>query len=170
MLTERLARFVIEKQAMNFSIAHFTIFSATEREDLHGHNFQVRCELLAPVAADGLAFNYGIVKGLVRELCDVIDEKMILPEQSPHLTLMDENTYLVAEFNGEKIPFLKRDVMTLPIANTTVEELSRYFLDQLMQHPELQDKGITELTVAISSSPGQAGYASWFAPTEDMLS
>ena len=167
METRRLARFVIEKQAMNFSIAHFTIFSATEREDLHGHNFQIRVELEAPVGDDGLAFNYGIVKGLVRELCDSIDEKLILPEQSPYLSLDDQGEYLVAEFNGEKMPYLKRDVLTLPIANTTVEELSRYFLGQLLEEPELQDRGITELTVAVSSSPGQAGYASWFEEKKD---
>ena len=113
METKRLARFVIEKQAMNFSIAHFTIFSATERENLHGHNFQVRCELVAPVGKDGLAFNYGIIKKLVRALCDKINEKLILPEHSPYLILDDQDDYLVAEFNGEKLPFLKRDVLMI---------------------------------------------------------
>ena len=167
METKRLARFVIEKQAMNFSIAHFTIFSATERENLHGHNFQVRCELVAPVGKDGLAFNYGIIKKLVRALCDKINEKLILPEHSPYLILDDQDDYLVAEFNGEKLPFLKRDVLTLPIANTTVEELSRYFLAQLLAEPILQGRGITELTIAVSSSPGQLGYAHWYEDKQE---
>ena len=36
------------KEALKFSGAHFTIFSATDRERLHGHNFRVRAEVTAP--------------------------------------------------------------------------------------------------------------------------
>lgn len=157
----RYSRIELSKQAQNFSIAHFTIFSDTEREDLHGHNFQLACEATAPVGTDGLMFDYGLLKKVLRALCDEIDEKMILPAHSPHLTIEQDGDYVVAIFNGERIPFLPRDVLILPIANTTVEELSYYFLEKLLNHEQLKDKGIIELTVKVSSSPGQDGVASW---------
>lgn len=157
----RYSRIEVSKQAQNFSIAHFTIFSRTEREDLHGHNFQLACEATAPVGDDGLMFDYGVLKRVLRELCDEIDEKMILPASSPHLTIENDGDYVIAVFNGERIPFLPRDVKTLPITNTTVEEFSHYFLDRLRSHPELSDRGIVALTVRVSSSPGQYGSASW---------
>ncbi|MDZ7684696.1 MAG: 6-carboxytetrahydropterin synthase [Gammaproteobacteria bacterium] len=92
---------------------------------IHGHNFQLACEATAPVGDDGLMlFDYGVLKRVLRELCDEIDEKMILPERSPYLAIDHDGDYVVAVFNGERIPFLPRDVMTLPIANTTVEEFS----------------------------------------------
>jgi 6-pyruvoyltetrahydropterin/6-carboxytetrahydropterin synthase len=160
----RLSRIEISKQALNFSIAHFTIFSATEREDLHGHNFQLACEVTAPLGDDGLLFDYGMLKDLLRGLCDAIDEHMVLPSQSPFLTIEQDNGYTVAIFNGERIPFLPRDVKILPIANTTVEELSHYFLQQIRNHPELRDRGIVALTVKVSSSPGQFGVATWNCP------
>lgn len=158
---KRYSRIEIAKQALNFSIGHFTILSATERENLHGHNFQLSCEITAPIDDNGLIFDYGILKRLLRGLCEDIDEQVILPERSPYLSLRDEGEYLVAVFNGERIPFLKRDVTVLPITNASVEELSHYFLDLLLSHPELSDRGVTSLTIKISSSPGQFGVATW---------
>ena len=58
---KKIGKIQIAKQALNFSAAHFTIFSATEREDLHGHNFQVECELASPIDRNGLIFDYKII-------------------------------------------------------------------------------------------------------------
>ena len=159
----RLAQIEVAKQAMNFSAAHFTIFSATEREDLHGHNFQLACSVTAPVDDTGLMFDYAIIKRRLRALCDEIDEKMLLPAHSPFLEITDEAGYTIAHFNGERIPFLPRDVLVLPIANTTVEEFSHYFLEKILQVPEIMAHGLTEITVKVSSSPGQDGCAQWSA-------
>jgi 6-pyruvoyltetrahydropterin/6-carboxytetrahydropterin synthase len=158
-----LGRIEISKQAHNFSIAHFTIFSATERENLHGHNFQVECELTSPIADDGLIFDYHLIKRVVKELCDEIDELVVLPELSPYLLLEKGDEYLVAIYNNERLPFLYRDVVTLPIANSSVEELSHYFLGRILNHSEIAEQDIVEMTVKISSSPGQKGTATWVA-------
>lgn len=157
----RYARIEIAKHALNFSIAHFTIFSATERENLHGHNFQVECEIVAPVLENGLTFDYGIIKQAVREICDMLDEKTVLPEHSPHLQLEEEGDYTVAVYNDERLFFLHRDVMTLPVRNTTVEELSHFILQRLLSTPDLTDRGLKEMVVKVSSSPGQTGCTTW---------
>ncbi|MFT7133678.1 MAG: 6-pyruvoyltetrahydropterin/6-carboxytetrahydropterin synthase [Cyclobacteriaceae bacterium] len=157
----RLTTVEIAKQALNFSIAHFTIFSATNREDLHGHNFQLECKVTAPLAEDGLLFDYGILKKLLRALCDEIDEQVILPGHSPYLQLSNDDGYIIAHFNGERIPFLPRDVTVLPIANTTVEEFSHYFLEKLKNDTLIQQNAIVALSVKVSSSPGQYGIADW---------
>ena len=158
------SRIELAKQAFNFSIGHFTILSATTRENLHGHNFQLMCDVTAPLPADGLVFDYGILKGLLKGLCDELDETMVLPEKSPYLKIEKDVGYVVAVFNGERIPFLDRDITILPITNVTVEELSHYFLRELLKHPDLQHRGIVELSVKVSSSPGQSGVATWKKP------
>ncbi|MDC0574224.1 6-carboxytetrahydropterin synthase, partial [Luminiphilus sp.] len=43
----QLATLHINKQAHKFSAAHFTIFSATDRERLHGHNYGVSARIVA---------------------------------------------------------------------------------------------------------------------------
>jgi len=158
---QRYGRIEIAKHALNFSVAHFTIFSKTDRENLHGHNFQVECELSAPVSEDGLMFDYGIIKKAIRRLCEELDEQVILPENSPYLDIEQEGEYTIAIFNNERLPFLERDVTALPIANTTVEEFSNYILHRLLKDSEFEGRGITEMTVKVSSSPGQTGCSTW---------
>jgi 6-pyruvoyltetrahydropterin/6-carboxytetrahydropterin synthase len=158
---KRMARIEVAKQAMNFSAAHFTIFNKTDREDLHGHNFQVSCVITAPIDDTGIMFDYSIIKQRIRQLCDELDEKTILPENSPYLSLQIEGGYTVARFNEEKMLFLPRDVLTLPIANTTVEEFSQYFLNRLVEDDGFISRGIESITVTVASSPGQNGSADW---------
>ena len=40
-MTSQAAIVELHKDELNFSAGHFTIFSKTEREDLHGHNYYV---------------------------------------------------------------------------------------------------------------------------------
>lgn len=161
MSANRISRIEISKEALNFSIGHFTIFSSTDRENLHGHNFGLQCQATAPLNDEGLLFDYAILKKLLKQLCDDLDEQVILPLHSPHLNISEEGDYVIAEFNGEKMYFLHRDVTLLPIANSTVEEFSHYFLGIIKEHPDLQGKGILALTVKVSSNVGQYGVAEW---------
>ena len=100
----------ITKDYLHFSAAHFTIFSATERENLHGHNFDVGCVIETPIGGDGLAFDYNLIKDKLATMCDELDERTLLPEQSPHLAFESEGDYLIVRFADERIPFLEAPV------------------------------------------------------------
>ena len=150
-----VATIEITKEALHFAAAHFTLFSATERENLHGHNFQVALELDAEVGEDGLVFDYNIVKRALQALCDGLDERMLLPERSPYLEIKREEGYVVGHFNGERIPFLPRDVLTLPVANITLEALAAWIVGELRRSPALEELNILRLAAKVSSGPGQ---------------
>jgi 6-pyruvoyltetrahydropterin/6-carboxytetrahydropterin synthase len=166
----KLGRIEIAKQALNFSAAHFTIFSQTEREDLHGHNFQVECELTSPIDDNGLIFDYSLIKRVMKELCDELDEKTILPEKSPYFQLERDGEYIVGVYGDERLPFLPRDVITLPISNASVEELCHYLLERMLAHPDIKAEDIREMTVKVSSSPGQNGTATWYINSSEAKS
>jgi len=151
----------ISKEYLHFNSAHFTLFSATEREDLHGHTFYVAATVDSPVGEDGLAFDYNLVKSSLKALCDELDEKVLLPERSPYLRLEQADGYLVARFAAERIPFLPRDVLTLPVRNITVEELAPWFLERLRAEPAIARLPITRLVLRVSSGPGQWAAAAW---------
>ncbi|PKL76509.1 MAG: 6-pyruvoyl tetrahydropterin synthase [Candidatus Melainabacteria bacterium HGW-Melainabacteria-1] len=157
----RLSTLELGKEDMKFSAGHFTIFSATERENLHGHNFRVKVLIEAELQADGMCFDYGLYKRRIRKLCAAWDEITILPSLSPHLRIEQDQTHVYAHFNGESIPFLKRDVLLLPIFNATVEEFSRLLLAELTDADEIERFGIHALTVQVYSGPGQSGASSW---------
>jgi 6-pyruvoyltetrahydropterin/6-carboxytetrahydropterin synthase len=151
----------IAKDYLHFGAAHFTIFSATERENLHGHNFFVTADMNCTVGPDGLAFDYNVIKQELKALCDHLDEKVLLPESSPYLRLEQDGAFLIALFNGERIPFLPRDVLTLPISNITVEELAGYLLRQLINTPRIAILPLETLVIRVSSGPGQWAGAHW---------
>lgn len=153
----------ISKEYLHFNAAHFTLFSATEREDLHGHTFYVSASVESPVGDDGLAFDYGLFKDVLAALCDQLDEKVLLPERSPWLELSEDGGYVVARFADERIPFLPRDVLTLPVRNITVEELAPWFLERVRARPEIAALPLTRLALRVASGPGQWASAEWQA-------
>jgi 6-pyruvoyltetrahydropterin/6-carboxytetrahydropterin synthase len=151
----------ISKEYLHFNSAHFTIFSESAREDLHGHTFYVTATVDSAVGADGLAFDYNVMKTRLAALCDHLDEKVLLPEHSPYLHITEADGYVVACFADERIPFLPRDVLRLPVRNVTVEELAPWFLSRLCEDPVIAALDISRILIRVSSGPGQWAGATW---------
>ena len=151
----------IAKEYLHFSAAHFTVFSATQRENLHGHNFQVEASLHGRVGDDGLCFDYNIVKTRLKTLCDALDEVVLLPGRCPHLEIRVAEAYTVATFNDERLPFLHRDVKVLPVRNVTVEELAHWLVRELTADHEIATLPVYEIELRVSSGAGQWARASW---------
>ncbi|MEK7433457.1 MAG: 6-carboxytetrahydropterin synthase [Cyanobacteriota bacterium] len=150
------------KENMKFSAGHFTIFSETERENLHGHNFNVYVSLTANILDNGMCFDYGIYKKRITELCKEWNEVFILPTKSKYLKIEEDENYIYAIFSNEKIPFLKRDVLLLPIVNATLEDFSSLMLEKLTyDKKELQAFEIKEIVVKIFSGAGQCASSFW---------
>ena len=153
----------ISKEYLHFAAAHFTLFSATERENLHGHSFQVTLDADAPMQDDGLTFDYNILKKAVKQLCDDLDEQVLMPTRSPYLQIEEQDDYTLIIFNGERIPFLQRDLTLLPIRNITVEELAQYLLEKLLQREDIQALAIDHMLLRCASGEGQWASAKWSA-------
>lgn len=159
---QRLATIGIDKEYLKFSAAHFTVFSATERERLHGHNFSVAAEITARVNSNGMTSNYRVYKEALKRCCQALDEYMILPSASPYLKITEQGQQYRVEFNNEAMFFLQSDTLLLPIKNTTVEEFSNYLLQQLRADNELvATEGLHSITVTVASGPGQTGSSYW---------
>ena len=157
----RLATVEIAKDYLSFSAAHFTIFSGERRENLHGHNFAVQCRATGWVGENGLTFDYELLKSSIGNLCARLDEKLLLPSGSPHLDIRSEPGGVEVRFGEERLHFLERDVLLIPVANVTVEELSGWLLDLLLADAEIESLALEELEVRVSSGPGQWGISRW---------
>ena len=151
----------ISKEYLHFAAAHFTLFSATERENLHGHNFQVTLDADAPMQDDGLTFDYNILKKAVKQLCDDLDEQVLMPTSSPYLEIDEQDDYTYVVFNGERIPFLQRDLTLLTIRNITVEELAQYLLAKLLEREDIKALDIDNMLLRCASGEGQWASAKW---------
>lgn len=158
---ERLTTLCIDKEAHKFSAAHFTIFSATERERLHGHNYSVSARIVAPMGDNGFSADYNVYKRRLKTLCDSLDEYMILAADSPYQDISEEADNYLVTFADDRMRFLKKDTLVLPITNATVEEFSHYLLAQLIEASEGED--LREVELCVASGPGQKGCALWRA-------
>ena len=165
-VTKQLTTIELFKENMKFSAGHFTIFSATERENLHGHNFTVYVALTGVVQSDGLMADYGIFKDKIREMCREWNETFLMPDRSPHLRMdTSDPTEFKAYYADEILKFLPRDVTIIPASNTTLEEMSRVFGERLTQNISLlKDNDIMEITIKMASGPGQWASWKWVAP------
>lgn len=157
----RLTTLYIDKESHKFSAAHFTIFSATERERLHGHNYSVSAMIVAPMGDNGFAADYNVYKRRLKALCDELDEYLILAGRSPYQEIAADGENWRVTFNGEVMHFLRRDTQVLPIANATVEEFSHYLLRRLLERSA--GEALAEVQLCVASGPGQKGCASWRA-------
>ena len=151
----------IEKQAHKFSAAHYTIFSATERERLHGHNYFVTAKIVATMGSNGFSADYNVYKKRIQAICDRYDEYMLLPEFSPFQSIERIGDEIHAHFNGRVLKFLADETWILPVANVTVEELSYLLLRELIESES--DPDLVEVELMVSSGSGQAGSAVWRA-------
>ena len=158
----KLITIELHKENMKFSAAHFTIFSASQREAYHGHNYNLHVALTTLIAENGLNFDYRYYKDKIYELCQSMNQTFLLPGNSTYLRIEDHDDHHDVFFAEEKMVFLKRDVTIMPICNITVEELSTWFVEQLIEdHEALGQHNIRKIQVKVFSAPGQSGMATW---------
>ena len=157
----QLATLHIDKQAHKFSAAHFTIFSETERERLHGHNYGVSARIVAEMGENGFSADYNVYKRYLQKLCDAHDEYMLLPGLSPWLTVEERDGEYFATFSGKTLRFPVDETLVLPIVNVTVEALAHYLLERTLEEAAIGD--LVELELFVTSGDGQKASACWQA-------
>ena len=118
--------------------------------------------LLAPVDDNGLTGDYAVYKQQIKKLCDALDEYTIIPSQSLYLTIDEEGDYYRVRHHLDDLLLLKKDTLLLPLRNTTVEDLSQYLLEKLVEDRAfLEQQDIRQIEVMVSSGPGQTGSSRW---------
>ncbi len=162
-MTKYLTTVELQKESMKFSAGHTTIFSATEREPLHGHLYQVALAITTWVdQTQGMTIDYRYYKQLIHKLCRDLNQTFLMPQFSPYLEYSEDELYYYFRFNHKNIPFLKEDVKILPLTNITVEELSRWFVEQLIQDTTiLTQHQIEMIVIKVFSGPGQSANYTW---------
>ncbi|MBI5363876.1 MAG: 6-carboxytetrahydropterin synthase [Planctomycetes bacterium] len=150
----------LEKENFKFSAAHFLIFPDGTAERLHGHNYRVFVEIEAELSRHGLVLDFKMVKPIVREICDALDEHWIVPGEHPELRWNERADGLVEVRYKERYYAAPRaDVLVLPINNSSSENLATWFGRELLARIERRfaDVRVARLRVAVEETTGQRG-------------
>lgn len=158
-----MVKITVKREDMKFSCAHFTIFSKTERERVHGHNFRVWAELWSSVDSNGMAIDYTIIRKIILNTCKELNEHMLIPEFSPHLKINKESSKIEITFNNQSMMFLNSDVKILQLLNITNEELCKIFIAAILDKVDCVEnfKLCSKFAIFISSSPGNNVMVDW---------
>lgn len=154
----------VYKQYFNFASAHFLIFADGAREELHGHNYQVRVKILGEIGPGDMVVDFCRLKPKVKSFCDELDHKTILPRDSARLTIEDlDEDHLQVFFKRndggrDRFVFPRRDVLVLPIANTSTERLAEYLGAKILAAARSEAAGrLTSFEIEVEESGGQCG-------------
>jgi 6-pyruvoyltetrahydropterin/6-carboxytetrahydropterin synthase len=151
---------LIDKEYLKFSCAHFLIFPDGSKERLHGHNYQVVCEIDGKLTEHGLVIDFKRVKPIIRRLCDDLDEHWLIPGEHPVLRYRHRDDGHT-EVTYQECHYLAptAEILVLPINNTSAENFAAWLGRSLLA--ELRKTfgvvSVQRLRLSVSETHGQAG-------------
>lgn len=134
------------------------IFDNGGREPLHGHNYRVQVKGEAPALEGDMVFDFLDIKPIVREVCDSLDHKLLIPKENKHLKIYtDKKNYVIETPDESYFSIPMTDVLLLPILNTSAERIAVYICDEVRK--KVKEKfGFTfnSLEIEVEETPGQS--------------
>ena len=154
-------RFSIEvgKDYFNFASAHFLIFANGRREALHGHNYQVSVAVEGELDTTGVVLDFITFKPLVKKVCDALDHHTLVQKNSPALRVRQSKQQVEVVYKGQQIILPKRDVVLLPIVNTSTELLAEHIAGEIRRRvrQKFPAARLRFMEVSVEESRGQRG-------------
>jgi len=148
----------VYKQYFNFACSHFLIFSDGSREPLHGHNYRVTVQGKSTDLNGDMVFDFLNIKPIVREICDSLDHRLLLPGENPSvkISFQDKNLHYVTP-DGDFFSFPVKDVLILPLANISAERLAMYLARKIKAKIKLDyNFNFPHLEIEVEETPGQS--------------
>lgn len=127
----------VTKDYLTFCSAHFVCFHG-QCERLHGHNYRVAAEIEGPLDDDFLVFDFIVLKGILREIVNALDHRMLVPSKSPTLRVSEEGASIRIAYRDKTWVVPREDCVLLPIESTTAELLARWICGRLEEELRLR--------------------------------
>jgi 6-pyruvoyltetrahydropterin/6-carboxytetrahydropterin synthase len=148
----------VAKDYLVFSSAHFITFAGHRCEGLHGHNYRARATVEGALDQETwFVFDFVVLKRLMKELCDEIDHKVLLPLENPKIQVTEAGDAVNVAVEGEpRYRFPRVDCALLPVPNTTVEMLAELLAGRLRAQLEsMGARGLTAIEMEVEENFGQ---------------
>jgi 6-pyruvoyltetrahydropterin/6-carboxytetrahydropterin synthase len=124
---------------------------------LHGHSYAVHIRVHGTPNKDHIIADFGEIKAVIREVCEELDHKMLVPTKNSQLKVTKKGNNIVVTHGKKTYSFPTEDVLTLPIPSATAEGLARYILDRIS--PKLKGPNIKKIEIGLDEGIGQGAWA-----------
>ena len=152
-------RVSVTKDYLVFPAAHFITLPGHRCEPLHGHNYRLAVTLDGTLDEEcWYVVDFSMVKTLMRQLCEELDHRVLLPTQNPKLTITEEKDTVRVAFEGAPRYLFPRDeCVLLPIPNTTVEMLAQMLVQRVVaEFRSRREVRLTAVEVEVEENFGQS--------------
>ena len=149
----------VAKDYFNFASAHFLIFANGQREPLHGHNYQVSVGVEGELDRAGVVMDFITFKPLVKRVCDGLDHRTLIQSKSDVIKIHRRPKEVEILYRKQRLLLPRRDVILLPLKNTSTELLAEYLANQIRRgvQREFPRAKIRYIEVAVEETRGQKG-------------
>jgi 6-pyruvoyltetrahydropterin/6-carboxytetrahydropterin synthase len=122
----------VEKDYTVFCAAHFITYEGHACESIHGHNYRAAASLEGPLDENSYVFDFTRLKRALRAAVEPLDHRVLLPAESALIRLERlADDHVQATYRDRRYVFPSRDVVLLPVPNTTAEMLARWIAGEL---------------------------------------
>lgn len=149
----------VAKDYLVFAAAHFITFAGHRCESLHGHNYRVGVVVEGALDEESwYVVDFGVLKQIMRRLCDAIDHKVLLPMTNPKVGVAAQGEFVHVTYEGRpRYVFPTGDCALLPVPNTTVEMLAEMLAERLRGELEAAGAGgVTAIEMEVEENFGQS--------------
>ena len=124
---------------------------------MHGHNYYVAFDLYFDSInpKQGLAVDFNLLKPIIKDVCDELDEHVLIAEKSPYQKVEKQGEQVVVEFNNKTYSLPQEDTLILPVVNISSEELARWICQRFLEKAPA-DIGLKKVKTSIEETRGQA--------------
>ena len=148
----------VEKETFTFAAAHFLLFHDGDCERVHGHNYRAWVEIAGTLEENDYVLDFLAVKPVMKEICDRLDHRVLLPKDNPDLKIEEVDGSIEARYRDFRYCFPATDVMLLPIRNTSAELLAQYICREFKQevNQRFRTVHLAVIRVGVEESFGQS--------------
>jgi 6-pyruvoyltetrahydropterin/6-carboxytetrahydropterin synthase len=147
----------VSKDYLTFCSGHFITYDGSQCETLHGHNYRASIRIAGEPDRNYYVVNFITIKRMMKQICDELDHKMLLPDRNPLITLEYEGDNVIARYKNRQYSFPLSDVVLLPIPNTTAEMLAQHLCNRAQTFlAAIPDVTLHTVEIEVEESLGQS--------------
>jgi 6-pyruvoyltetrahydropterin/6-carboxytetrahydropterin synthase len=126
---------------------------------IHGHSYIVDVQVEGERSGKfGFVADFKEVKGIVREICAVLDHKVLIPLQNNLITFKSTENSVEFSIEGKEYKLPREDCYLLDLKSTSAEDLAEYFAERV--YAKLKEKGakISSVEICVNEGIGQGAF------------
>lgn len=147
----------LDREDLVFCAAHFITYGGGGCESLHGHNYRVSVTVEGEPDEHGLVVDFLVLQEIVERLVGRLDHRTLLPGESDEIEVRREDGSVRALRGDLEYRFPERDVVVLPVDNTTAERIAGHLARRLAAElEEAGAAGLRRVEMEVEESFGQS--------------